>query len=105
MTKQELLQELEILSKKSNEEWLSGLEERKLKEIEFHNQDRDRNFVSQLPKDIYEKLHGNKKFYGTVKLSSDYVENWIKQHSKSKIFLDYACGNGFNTITESRIIE
>ena len=102
MTKQELLQELEILSKKSNEEWLSGLEERKLKEIEFHNQDRDRNFVSQLPKDIYEKLHGNKKFYGTVKLSSDYVENWIKQHSKSKIFLDYACGNGFNTIKAAK---
>jgi ubiquinone/menaquinone biosynthesis C-methylase UbiE len=102
MTKEELLKELEILSKKSNEEWLSCLQERKLKELEFHNQDRDKNFISQLSKDTYEKLHGNKKFYRTVKLSSDYVENWIKQHSKSKIFLDYACGNGFNAIKAAK---
>lgn len=102
MTMQELLRELEILSKKSNEEWLSGLEERKLKEIEFHNRDRDGKFVSQLPEDTYEKLHGNKRFYNTVQLSTNYVENWINHRSKGKIFLDYACGNGLTAIEAAK---
>ncbi|MEW5818345.1 MAG: class I SAM-dependent methyltransferase [Spirochaetota bacterium] len=102
MTKKALLERLEILSKKPNAEWLSELDERKLQELEFHNQDRDQNIVSNLPSDTYEKLHGNKKFYRTVKLSTDYVDTWIKQNSPGKIFLDYACGNGVNAIKAAR---
>jgi len=102
MTKQELLQHLEVLSKKTNEEQLSTLNKRKLKEIEFHNRDRDRNLIENLPKDIYKKLQGNKKFYNTVQLSSNYTGNWIKSHSKDRIFLDYACGNGFNAIRAAK---
>lgn len=102
MNKEELLEKLETLSKKTNDEWLAGLEKRKLKELEFHNRDRNRDFISQLPKDTYEKLHGNKKFYRTVMLSSNYVDNWIKQHSPGKIFLDYACGNGLNAIKAAK---
>lgn len=98
MNKQELLQKLDILNNKTNEEWLAGLEERKLKELEFHNKHRLQDAQNQLSQDTYEKLYGNKKFYRTVKLSSDYVSNWINQHSREKIFLDYACGNGTNAI-------
>lgn len=102
MTKPELLKHLEVLSKKTNEEWLYILTERKLKELEFHDRDRDRNLTENLPKDVYEKLHGNKKFYSTIQLSRSYTENWIERHSKGKIFLDYACGNGFNAIKAAK---
>lgn len=94
MTKQELLQKLEVLAKKSKEEWLSELEERKIREMEFHSRLRDQNIIKTIDKDTYEKLYGNKKFYRTVQLSSDYVKKWIERNSKGKIFLDYACGNG-----------
>lgn len=102
MNKEALLEELETLSQKTNDEWMSKLEERKLKELEFHNLDRDKKIVNELPKDTYEKLHGNKKFYRTVRLSSEYVDDWIKQHSPKKIFLDYACGNAFNAIKAAK---
>jgi len=102
MTKKDFLERLKIHSKKTSAEWLSELEDRKLRELEFHNQDRDQNIVSNLPSHAYEKLHGNKKFYRTVKLSTNYVDAWIKQNSPSKIFLDYACGNGGNAIKAAR---
>jgi len=102
MTKDQLICKLNILSQKSNEEWLAGLERRKLNELEFHNSDRDQNKLKTYDKDTFEKLQGNKKFYKTVQLSTNYVENWIKQHSKGKIFLDYACGNGFNAIRAAK---
>lgn len=102
ITKQELLQQLKILDSRNKNDLLTGLEERKLKELEFHNRDRDKNFTSKLSQDTYEKLHGNKKFYSTVQLSASYVDNWIKQHGKGKIFLDYACGNGLNAIKAAK---
>ena len=102
MNKRDLLKKLEILSTKKNEELLSGLEDRKLKELEFHNKDRDKNLTSRLSDEVYAKLHGNKKYYRTTHLSAQYVENWIKQHSKGTIFLDYACGNGSNAINAAK---
>lgn len=102
MTKQELIQKLDLLSKKSNEEWLSNLEERKIKESEFHNRDRNKGLIENYDRDTFEKIYSNKKFYKTVQLSANYVESWIKQHSKDKIVLDYACGNGFDVIKSAK---
>jgi len=102
ITKQELVQQLEILAKKTKEEWLSELEERKLKELEFHDRDRNQELIKNYDKDTFEKLHGNKKFYKIVQISSNYVENWIKQFSREKIFLDYACGNGAYAIKAAK---
>ena len=102
MTKDQLLERLESLSHVSNDKWLSSLDKRKLKELEFHNRDRNLELIESLPKDIYEQLHGNKKFYKTVELSQRYTENWINTNSKGKIFLDYACGNGFNAIKAAK---
>jgi len=102
MTKQELLGHLEVLSKKTNQEWLAALNQRKLEEITFHNRDRDKAFLESAPKDVFNKLQGNKKFYHTVELSSCYTENWIKDHCRDKIFLDYACGNGLNAIRAAK---
>ena len=80
----------------SNKVWISNLEERKLKELQFHNRDRDVNFVEEAKKtaDTYEKFYGNKKYYSITKRSTEYTENWIKKNAKNKVFLDYACGNG-----------
>ncbi len=102
IAKQQLLQALELLSQISNDDWLAGLGGRKLAELEFHNRDRDKEFTAKLPHDTYEQLHGNKKFYNTVQLSSAYVDTWIRQHSKGRIFLDYACGNGFNAVKAAK---
>tara|TARA_Y100001935_G_C17311532_1_gene516836 strand:- start:2468 stop:3331 length:864 start_codon:yes stop_codon:yes gene_type:complete len=85
----------------ANDDWVDNLDERKLKELQFHDRDRQNmgsdNQVDQTSEgDTFEKFYGNKKYYSVVKRSNDYVENWIKTESNGKVFLDYACGNGTN---------
>jgi len=83
----------------SDEEWKNTLNDRKIKELQFHDKDRDENIVNKtVASDTYEKFYGNKKYYKITKRSSLYVKNWIKRKSKDKVFLDYACGNGSNAI-------
>jgi ubiquinone/menaquinone biosynthesis C-methylase UbiE len=86
----------------SNQEWMDGLDERKLEEHQFHNRDRDRAQIETLDKDTYEKFYSNLKFYSTVKKSTKYCENWIAEHANGKVFLDYACGNGGNAIKAAK---
>ena len=38
-----------------------------------------------------------KKYYSIPARSRNYKDSWIKNNSKDKVFLDYACGNGANT--------
>ncbi len=70
------------------------LGDRKWKELEFHNQNRDKKLSASLPNDTYELLHGNKKFYQTTALSQAYITDWFKANLPGKVVLDYACGNG-----------
>ena len=87
------------IDKISNEDWRNTLDDRKRKELEFHDKDRDKDRVEEsIAGDTYEKFYGNKKYYSITVRSSSYVKNWIKQESKGNIFLDYACGNGSNAI-------
>ncbi len=102
MTRQALLDVLEHPGKKTNAEWLSGLSARKKAEMEFHNQNRDPSRMDALPQDTYEQFYGNKKFYRTVAQSSAYVDGWIAEQARGKIFLDYACGNGINALKAAR---
>ena len=102
MNKNELIEYLDRLSQKSNDEWMNSLNKRKLEELQFHNRDRDQDSVERLDKDTYEALHGNKKFYKTVQLVRQYTQNWIHTKSKDKIFLDYACGNGGNAMLAAK---
>jgi ubiquinone/menaquinone biosynthesis C-methylase UbiE len=92
----QVLTDLEINGLGAN--WQSQLNQRKKEELEFHNRDRDKAFVQSLPQDTYEMLHGNKKYYSTTRLSKEYVDNWVREYAKDKVFLDYACGNGRNAI-------
>jgi len=96
---------LHEIEKLSDEYWLTSLDDRKKKELEFHDMHRDRSKadeMQQLDQDTYEKLYGNKKFYSTTALSNNYVEEWIRINSKDKIVLDYACGDGLNAIKAAK---
>ncbi len=82
----------------SDEDWRSSLDQRKRKELEFHDRDRDRSLVASLDQDTYERFYGNKKYYAATGLSKAFVDDWITRNARDKIFLDYACGNGLNAI-------
>ena len=99
-----LLEWVEELKKITNDEWVKNLSIRKLKELEFHDRDRDQTFVDEVKEssDTFEKFYGNKKFYSITERSTQYMENWIKINSKNKIFLDYACGEGLMAIKAAK---
>jgi|MudIll2142460700_1097286.scaffolds.fasta_scaffold101322_1 ubiquinone/menaquinone biosynthesis C-methylase UbiE len=86
----------------SNEQWMASIEDRKKRELEFHDLHRDKSRMEAIDEDTYEKFYGNKKYYGATGLSKDYVDNWIGQNAKEKVFLDYACGNGGNAIKAAK---
>jgi ubiquinone/menaquinone biosynthesis C-methylase UbiE len=86
------------VEKVTDEEWINSLDERKRKELEFHDMHRDRSEPESMDQDTYKKLYRNRKFYAATKLSKTYVDCWIAENARGKVFLDYACGNGFNAI-------
>ena len=95
----QLLNNIHDIDKITDEEWKTTLNDRKIKELEFHDLDRDHSRVKQVESsDSYEKFYGNKKYYSATKRSNEFVKDWIKRESKGKVFLDYACGNGDNAI-------
>ena len=94
-----LLERISEIDKISDQEWKIGLAERKLKELEFHDRDRDQSRVEKaIASDTYEKYYGNKKYYLATRRSRQCIKDWIAAESKDKVFLDYACGNGGNAI-------
>jgi ubiquinone/menaquinone biosynthesis C-methylase UbiE len=102
MNVQSLREHLDEIAKIPNEQWLSSLDDRKRKELEFHNRDRDRRLMESLDKDTYEKFYANIKYYQTVGRSANYVRQWIERNAPGRVFLDYACGNGFNAIAAAQ---
>lgn len=102
MKVEELILRLDEITKISDQEWKNSLNERKVKELEFFDRDRDKELISSLNKDSYEKYYSNKKFYSTVKKSKNYCKEWIAVNAKGKIFLDYACGDGDNAIEAAK---
>ena len=94
-----LLEKINEIDKISDREWKTELAERKLKELEFHDRDRDQSRIEKtISSDTYEKYHGNKKYYLATRRSRQFVKDWIATESKDKVFLDYACGNGGTAI-------
>jgi len=98
--KKTLLDCIDLIDKISDQEWKAGLANRKLKELEFHDIDRDKSRIEAIKNnsDTYEKFYGNRKYYLAVRRSGQYVNDWIAAESKDMIFLDYACGNGGEAI-------
>jgi ubiquinone/menaquinone biosynthesis C-methylase UbiE len=103
--KQEKLHEaIDAIDKIGDLMWRNNLNERKLKELEFHDLDRDIDLKKEISQDIenYNELFGNRKYYSTVRRSRSFVQEWISKNSKDKVFLDYACGEGENAISAAR---
>ena len=96
---QERLREIEAIA---DEQWLSGLTNRKRKELEFHDADRDHSKIATLDQESRKKIYGNRKYYDASGLSKDYVDRWLQDHCPGKVFLDYACGNGRNAIKAAK---
>jgi ubiquinone/menaquinone biosynthesis C-methylase UbiE len=92
----DLLAHIDEIDRIDNETWVIGLNDRKVKELEFHNRDRDPNFKKEAnaSEDSFEKFYGNKKYYNTITRSRSYIRNWVEKHAKGKVFLDFACGDG-----------
>lgn len=93
-----IIGKLKEIEKITNEDWINSLDDLKLKELGFHDWDRDNKFIEALDQDTYDKFYSNKKFYRTVVKSSEYTKNWIIEHANNTVFLDYACGNGGNAL-------
>ena len=107
---EQLLIELRKIASIDDQIWQESLSDRKLKEIEFHDKDRDRkkevyagiNEDDVQDTDTYEKFYGNRKYYQATADSNNYVDDWINNEARDKIFLDYACGNGKNAIKAAK---
>ena len=90
---------IDEIDKIGDSSWLASLNERKKKELEFHDADRDKSRIeSSIAQDTYEQFYGNKKYYKVTHRSKSYIDDWISENAKGKVFLDYACGNGENAI-------
>ena len=47
-------------------------------------------------------IYGNERFYKVAESSNNYMFDWLAQHSRDAIFLDFACGNGGNAICAAK---
>ena len=104
MNHKKLMSAIDEIDRLDNQAWLTGLNKRKLSELEFHNRDRDQSFVKMASndQDTYEKFYGNKRYYKATIRSKAFVDEWISYHARDKIFLDYACGNGENALKAAK---
>lgn len=72
------------------------IEERKTAEVEFH--DFLRSPALQENPELYAKLTSNKKWYSIARKSQAFAKDYLWQHSRGAIALDYACGDGLFAI-------
>ena len=74
-----LLNAINVIDRISDKEWKSQLNERKMKELEFHDRDRDETiFKDTIENDTYEKFYGNQKYYNATDRSREFVQRWIE---------------------------
>lgn len=84
------------------------IEERKRKEIEFHNKTRlvtddihvaDTRWSPELEDTIENNpLWANMKYYSVERKSRDFVLRWFDANCQGKTVLDYCCGNGDDSL-------
>jgi SAM-dependent methyltransferase len=98
----QLVRELRNIEKITDAEWMASLDDRKRKELEFHDAHRDRSVQQNLPQDTYEKLYGNRKYYQATALSSEYLKEWVDRNAVGKVVLDYCCGDGARAISAAK---
>jgi SAM-dependent methyltransferase len=90
MKRAELIDVLQRAAANNPDPLASPLSPRKAEELEFH--DRERTLTNALPNADYQESIGNRKYYLASRASMDYVHQWIRDHSRGAVVLDYACG-------------
>lgn len=101
-TRQRLLDALEQASGETGDDWRESLSARKRAELEFHDRWRDAAQHNVETEALREESQANRKFYSVVGESKRYTEEWIERNARGRVFLDYACGDGENTIAAAR---
>jgi ubiquinone/menaquinone biosynthesis C-methylase UbiE len=98
----ELLAALESLRARNSEEFLALLDERKRQERQWANFSRDREGLPATHA-TNEQSRANFKWYSTTQVSADYRNDWLAKHVPGKIILDYACGDGAETLRAAQV--
>ncbi|MGC2832267.1 MAG: class I SAM-dependent methyltransferase [Candidatus Acidiferrum sp.] len=98
----ELLAAIHRLRARTSDEFLLLLDERKRQERQWANFSRDRE-NTQVAQRTNEQSRGNFKWYSTTQLSADFRNDWLAKHAPDKVVLDYACGEGGETLRAARM--
>jgi SAM-dependent methyltransferase len=77
--------------------WLDTLGDRKVEEARFHDHDREGHRDEVSP-----ESSPNRRFYEAALIIHDHYERWMERVAPQAIVLDYACGNGAQTIAAVR---
>jgi SAM-dependent methyltransferase len=72
--------------------WLSTLEDRKQEEATFHDEDRADH------QDEAADSTPNRRYYESAHQLVDHLNAWLTKRARDSVFLDYACGNGLQTL-------
>ncbi len=99
---EELREALDRLRSRRSDDFLATLDERKQQERQWANFSRDEN-IPQATRGTNEQRRANFKWYSTTQLSMDYRDRWLADHVPGKVFVDYACGNGSETLKAARM--
>ena len=98
----ELASALQKLQSRNSEEFQLQLEERKKQERQWANFVRD-PVRAKVAEKANGESRGNLKWYSTNQLSAAYRNEWFSRHVPGKLVLDYACGEGEETLRAGRM--
>lgn len=76
---------------------MEELEERKLEEIEFHNQ-REQDRLAAPDDESFFKKYPNKSFYAINRGPRLATKTWMERRAKGAVALDYCCGLGHTSL-------
>lgn len=76
--------------------WLNTLADRKQEEASFHDEDREAHH------DEHNDSAPNRRFYEAATVVADHLDKWMQDSVRGRVFLDYACGNGRQTLRALR---
>src|SRR5713101_7996985 len=93
---------LEALEARDSGRFAATLDQRKRREREWANFSRDKRLVNSSG-ETKEKHRANAKWYSTTQLSLEYRDAWLAERVPGKVFLDYACGAGLETLKAVRM--
>lgn len=93
------IQELRV---RTTRDFAASLEERKKREREWANFSRDESRPGAEDA-TNESNRGNYKWYSTTQVSMAYRDAWLASQVPGKVVLDYACGDGHETLKVARL--